>query len=479
MHIRDRIRGLARVPVSRIRPNPKNWRTHPEAQRNALRGVLADVGVVDAVLVRPCDQAALEALAAQQDSPEAFAAWFAAYRGDFMLVDGHLRVEELQTHQGYVKSIVVDLTEREAAEVLATFDPIGDLAGMDKTLFVANLADFNTTNAAVMALCADLAGTEARMLNDVANASGGEAPDAEREAIDEAEAAADRERKKAALAEALATTDDGPEITATEELRLKWGVVRGQLWVIPSVKGTGEHRILCGDSTKPDDVARLMNGKIAVMIHTDPPYGVDYVATKGGIPGFSVGGYDNIENDDLKGDELQGFLQSVLQTAKPHLTPTAPLYFWHPGGPLSAMFTAAMIAEGYLVHRQIIWDKPHMVLTRSGMYHWKHEPCYFGWIAGHRPPWYGDKSQTSIWVSGRDNDRGMHPTQKPLDLFVRPINNHTLPGEIVYEPFSGSGSQLLAAEHMGRLCYAMELAPGYVAVLLERAKARGLEPRLA
>jgi hypothetical protein len=171
MKIRDRIRGLARIAPERIRPNPKNWRTHPQAQRDALRGVLADVGVVDAVLVRPCDAAALEALAAlPEGDASAFAAWLDAFAGDFVLVDGHLRVEELQAHQGSITVLVVDLDDREAAEILATFDPVGDLAGMDKLLFVDNLADFNSTNPAVQALVADLAGIDARM-QDAAGAT--------------------------------------------------------------------------------------------------------------------------------------------------------------------------------------------------------------------------------------------------------------------------------------------------------------------
>jgi DNA modification methylase len=488
MHIRDRIRGLLSLPSKRIRPNPKNWRTHPAAQRDALRGVLADVGVVDTALVRVVDAAALAALRSLPENDDAsFARWAAAYKGDYMLVDGHLRVEELQQQNQDIKVLVLDLDEPEAAEVLATLDPIGDLAGMNRDMFLANIADFDTTNAALKTLFADLAGVEGSMRAQAA--ANGETVVAEanaaaalvNEAADEAAASADRAEKKENLAQALAqaAADEDPVITPTQELQAKWGTAIGQLWIIPSKTGEGSHRLICGDSTDPATIKRLMNGQQAVLLHTDPPYGVDYVKTKGGIPGFSAGNFDDIANDDLKDTELQGFLQSVLQTASPHLASNAPLYFWHPGGPLSAMFTGAMLAEDYLVHRQIIWSKPHMVLTRSGMYHWKHEPCYYGWKKGNPPPWYGDKSQTSVWTDDRDSDKGMHPTQKPVGLFVRPISNHVKEGEICLEPFSGSGSQMLAAEQLGRLCYAMELHPGYVAVLLERLTARGLTPVLS
>ena len=157
MKLRDRIRGFCRLAPERIRPNPKNWRTHPEAQRDALKGVLADVGIADAVLVVPCDVGALAGLLTAKD----FDAWLRGYRGDFMLVDGHLRTETITGQP--VPALVLDLDEREQAEVLATFDPVGDLAGMDRERFIALAGEFNSTNAAVQSLVADLASMEARM----------------------------------------------------------------------------------------------------------------------------------------------------------------------------------------------------------------------------------------------------------------------------------------------------------------------------
>lgn len=135
MKLKDRIVGFERLDPSVIRPNPKNWRTHPTKQRDVLKGVLADVGIVDAVLVRKLDD------------------------GTYRLVDGHLRAEEITKQP--VPALIVDLNDREEAEVLATFDPVGDLAGTDKDVLRSLLQDFNSTNAAVQDMCAGLLGEDA------------------------------------------------------------------------------------------------------------------------------------------------------------------------------------------------------------------------------------------------------------------------------------------------------------------------------
>lgn len=176
MKVKDRIRGFCRLAPERIRPNPKNWRTHPEAQRNALQGVLADVGIADAVLVVPCDPDALAALVDAKD----FDRWLKGYRGDFMLVDGHLRAETITGQP--VPALVLDLDEREQAEVLATFDPVGDLAGADQEAFLKLVGEFNSSNAAVQALVAGTA--EMDLADPDADETDGEPPD---DAIETAE----------------------------------------------------------------------------------------------------------------------------------------------------------------------------------------------------------------------------------------------------------------------------------------------------
>lgn len=250
-----------------------------------------------------------------------------------------------------------------------------------------------------------------------------------------------------------------------EKLRAKWGVKRGDLWSV------GASRILCGDSESEDAVARLMAGEKAVLLNTDPPYGIDYDAKRTGTSTKHA----KIENDELTdGARLQAFLERAFKTALPHLAPNAAWYLWHPMLTQGTFFAAAAAAADIVIHRQIVWVKPRMLLTRSGMYHWRHELCFYGWVRGHQPPWLGNKKQTSVWEIGRDGDAVMHPTQKPLELFTRPLQNHAKPGELCLELFSCSGSQVLAAELTGRRCAAMELDPKYVAVLLERASLRNI-----
>lgn len=241
---------------------------------------------------------------------------------------------------------------------------------------------------------------------------------------------------------------------------------RGDLWLL------GEHRLMCGDSTSETDVARLMNGERAGLMNTDPPYGIDYSKLKDGIPwsGFKnhQEQWGDIQNDTLtSGPELQKFLEQMIRTAVVHLKDDCAFYFWHPMLTQGTFFAAAAAAD-ILIHRQIVWKKPGFVLTRSGQYHWAHELCFYGWVHGKPCPWYGEKNQTSVWELGRDGDAGQHPTQKPVELFKIPMLNHTHSGDVVYEPFSGSGSQLIAAEQLGRRCYAMELEPKYVDVAVAR-----------
>lgn len=235
----------------------------------------------------------------------------------------------------------------------------------------------------------------------------------------------------------------------------------------------GQHRILCGDSTSPEDVARVVGKDRPGLMNTDPPYGVDYAAVKNGIPrsGFrdiqSRGG--DIANDDLTdGPALQAFLERMIRAAVPHLSDAPAFYLWHPMLTQGTFFAAAAAAADILIHRQVIWVKPHMVLTRSGQYHWRHELAFYGWIRGKPCPWLGDKSQTSVWEIGESQQGRQHPTQKPVELFVRPIRNHTQEGDAIYEPFSGSGSQIIAAEQTRRRCLALELEPRYVQVAIDR-----------
>ncbi len=260
------------------------------------------------------------------------------------------------------------------------------------------------------------------------------------------------------LAELDATPEGNTEADQTPEVQAEVVSNLGDIWTL------GKHRIMCGDSTDAGSVAMLMSGEKAALMQTDPPYGIAYVANAQS-KGQSVAHAD-IENDDLDGEKLQAFLEAQIRAALPSLNENCAFYLWHPMLTQGTFFAAAAAAADILIHRQIIWQKPSLVFGR-GDYHWQHELCFYGWRRGNRPPFYGQRNQTTLWAVGRETSKE-HPTAKPVDLWKPPIENHTKPGEIMFEPFSGSGSQIIAAEQTGRRCYAMELSPNYVDVAVRR-----------
>lgn len=275
----------------------------------------------------------------------------------------------------------------------------------------------------------------------------------------------DREIKKAEEERNEGLTDPD-DVCATVESTSKLG----DLWIL------GGHRLLCGDSTKTADVAKLLDGQKAALLATDPPYGVDYSDTKARVDGTGVATaqarFGDIENDELTGAKLGVFLAAALQAARPHLIENHPVYLWHAASADGiATSREALQAAGYLIHRQIIWIKPTFVIGRMGMYHGQHEPCFYGWPRGNQPPWYGPRNQSTTWQIGRDDGKAVHPTQKPVAIFEVPMENHTRKGEVCYEPFSGSGSQLIAGERLGRRVMAMELSPRWVDVAVARWEA--------
>jgi DNA modification methylase len=256
----------------------------------------------------------------------------------------------------------------------------------------------------------------------------------------------------------------------------------GDLWLL------GSHRLLCGDSTQKDDVARLMNGDTAALLATDPPYLVDYDGTnhpaehheKAGRTapekkGSTVGNkhWDTYIDPASSVEFFRRFLELGLQ----HCRNDVAIYQWH-ATRRQALVEEAWTALDLLVHQTIIWAKTRGVLTRSHFL-WAHEPAFYGWRRGsmpakeRRPP----PSETTVWDIGQaGEEHGLHPTMKPRDIFRRPIEWHTRKGEVVYEPFSGSGTQIVAAEELGRRCFAMELSPAFVdAAILRWERATGQE----
>ncbi len=238
----------------------------------------------------------------------------------------------------------------------------------------------------------------------------------------------------------------------------------GDLWLL------GGHRLLCGDSTKQENLARLMAGEKAHLLATDPPYLVDYDAknhppSSFNRPETANKGWDHYHDPQTGID----FFDAYLRTCLPHVVHDAAIYQWH-ASRRQALVEQAWQQNELLVHQTIIWVKARAVLTRS-MFMWRHEPCFMGWVQGsmpsqeRRPP----HNATTVWeIDQAGEDRPDHPTPKPLEIFERPLEYHTRPGEIALEPFSGSGSQIIAAEKMRRRCYAMDLSPAFVDVAVRR-----------
>jgi DNA modification methylase len=235
----------------------------------------------------------------------------------------------------------------------------------------------------------------------------------------------------------------------------------GDLWTL------GNHRLLCGDSTRKEDVERVMGGEKAVLMATDPPYGCNV-----GNSGFTSqrDNIDAIDADEFEGREMQDFLELVFSAVVPSLTDNCAWYLWH-AHLLQGYFAAAAAAAaaGVIIHRQIIWKKDMFIFGR-GDYHQRHEPCFYGWRKGNRPEFYGERNQDTVWEVDRKVKRSEvgHPTAKPIELFAIPMRNHMVAGEVCCDPFLGSGSQLIAADQLDRICYGIEIAPKYCDVIIKR-----------
>ncbi len=237
----------------------------------------------------------------------------------------------------------------------------------------------------------------------------------------------------------------------------------GDVWIL------GKHVLLCGDSTIEADVRRVLLGGIPDIMVTDPPYGVALSAgwrIKRGLHKAS----GNTQRDELKGDDRVDWSEAYALSAAPIA------YVWH-SGKYAGEVQTSLLTAGYEVRQQIIWVKDHFAIGRSA-YHWKHEPCWYAVRKGQTGYWRGGHKQSTVWEANsprastgkRDEEKADHPTQKPLALFKRPIENHTNVGErdSVYDPFCGSGTALIAAERLDRKCSAIEIEPKYVDVTVER-----------
>lgn len=256
---------------------------------------------------------------------------------------------------------------------------------------------------------------------------------------------------------ALEAKEPGKDAEATPEPPKNPVTRPGDLWEL------GDHYLLCGDSTKADDVKELLDGATPNLMVTDPPYGVNYdpewrnrADRANGKPyGARAGGV--VTNDD-RADWREAYA----------LFPGDVAYVWHPPGATAIIFGESLLASDFDIRMVIIWAKQQFPIGR-GHYHVKHEPCYYAVRKGGKSHWAGDRKQTTLWeIDKPQKSETGHSTQKPIECMKRPIENNSAPGDAVYDPFLGSGTTLIAAEMTGRRCYGMEISPAYCDVIVRR-----------
>src|SRR6266568_1369451 len=406
----------ALVPIDAIKPHPRNYRSHPEQQLTYLQASHERFGQYRSVVLwsRP--------------------------RGKYVTVAGHGIIEAMR--QRGVTEIRADVLpqntpQTEIDAILIADNNIAQHASDDDALLAQLLQEQQNAGYALAALGSDDE-TLRQMLASLGDGYAGEQEEGE--------------------------GGDDYEVSPDEvEIRCK----RGELWQL------GKHRLLVDDATKPENVKRLMQGEKAVLMATDPPYGDSWVQK---AKDMQAHGYvhsravlhGSIASDDLPERDLKAFLIAFLGAAKHAGDAPMPIYVWH--GAKRIVFETALVEAGYFVHQPIVWVKPGFVIGRLH-YHPRCEWALHGWRQGNGAcPFYGERNQSDVWEVDRENDK-IHPTQKPLQLFETPLLNHTKPDEICYEPFAGSGTQIIAAERLGRRCYAMEIDERYATVCLNRYEA--------
>jgi DNA modification methylase len=342
-------------------------------------------------------------------------ALLARREGDgLVLIDGHLR-RSLDPDQ-LVPVLVLDLSAEEADLLLATLDPLATLAAPDPAALSELLARVETNSAGVREL-----------LERIAHDAG------------------------LPRLVPLTDPDEIPALPETPRAR------RGDLYLL------GEHRLLCGDATDGADMARLMGRDRARVLLTDPPYGVSYTG--------KTNRRLEICNDHERG--LVPLLRGSFANCSGFLSPGAALYVFHPAGPLQLAFLQAFTDQGWELRSSLVWVKDRMVLGHSD-YHYRHEPIAYGRTPGEGKRgrggsgWYGGNSRDSVLEVRRPSASPEHPTAKPVELLRRLLVDTSIEGDVVLDPFSGSGATLVAAEITGRSARAMELDPRYVDVAVDR-----------
>lgn len=243
------------------------------------------------------------------------------------------------------------------------------------------------------------------------------------------------------------TKDDDFDVDA--EMEKPCMTKPGDLWLL------GNHRLVCGDSTKQETYELLMNGKLANLVVTDPPYNVNYEGSAG-----------KIKNDNLENEKFYQFLFDAFTCMEKAMVNDASIYVFH-ADTEGLNFRKAFADAGFYLSGTCIWKKQSLVLGRSP-YQWQHEPCLFGWKKNGKHQWYSDRKQTTIWEFDKPKKNGDHPTMKPIPLIAYPIKNSSMSNCIVLDPFGGSGSTLIACEQTNRICHTIELDEKFCDVIVKR-----------
>lgn len=239
------------------------------------------------------------------------------------------------------------------------------------------------------------------------------------------------------------------EFDVEEELKKPTVSRNGDIWQL------GKHRVICGDSTKAETYKQLLDDRKANLVVTDPPYNVDVEETAG-----------KILNDNMSDGDFYQFLLSMFTQVENHMEDDASIYVFH-ADTEGLNFRKAFKNAGFYLSGCCIWKKNSLVLGRSP-YQWQHEPCLYGWKKKGKHQWFSDRKQTTIWEYDRPKSSKDHPTMKPIQLMAYPIQNSSMRGTIVLDPFLGSGSTLIAADQAGRICYGIELDEKFVDVIVKR-----------
>jgi DNA modification methylase len=427
MHIRDRIKELRRVKAKDLRPNPRNWRTHPKAQREALQGILAEVGFADAVLARELPDGSLE------------------------LVDGHLRAET--TPEMELPVLILDVSEEESNKLLATLDPLAAMAGASAEKLSELIKTLGTTSDAVanlMARTAREAGIDvaaAEMDEDAVPAPPDEPVTRKgdlwvlgdhRLLCGDSSLDADVDRLVQGVAIALVNTD--PPYNVRVEPRSNNAIAAGLSSFSASPSSQKHHQAL--DLARHPEMSKPTTRKLRAK---DRP----------------------LANDFVSDAEFERLLLAWFGNASRVLVPGGAFYIW--GGYANiANYPPALKKSGLYFSQALIWDKQHPVLTRKD-FMGAHEWCFYGWKEGAAHRFFGPANVPDLWQVKKVSPQAMvHLTEKPAELARRAIEYSTKKGESVLDLFGGSGSTLVAAEHTGRRAFLMELDPLYADVIVTR-----------